>query len=89
MSGDHLEFDGGGACRFCPERVTVEVREEAPSLASEWGLVGFTPVARRLERTGCGGSGCDYSLTAWWAPNNEPPNSRRSPCAMTMGEHIG
>lgn len=66
VAGDLLEFNGGGACRFCPERVTVEVREEAPSLAAEWGFVGFTPVARRLERTGCGGSGCDYTLTAWW-----------------------
>lgn len=40
--------------------------EEAPSLAAEWGFVGLTPVARRLEQTGCGASGCDYRLTAWW-----------------------
>lgn len=66
VSPDHLEFNGGGACRFCPERVTVDVRDEAPSIVAEWGFVGLTPVARRMERTGCGGSGCDYTLTAWW-----------------------
>lgn len=66
VSGDHLEFNGGGYCRFCPERVTVDIREEAPSLAAEWGFVGLTPVARRMEQTGGGASGCDYLLTAWW-----------------------
>lgn len=65
-SGDHLAFDGGGLCRFCPERVSVHTTEEAPSFAAEWGFVGLTPVARRLEQTGCGASGCDYTLTAWW-----------------------
>jgi len=66
VSGDHLAFNGGGTCRFCPEHVTVDTREEAPSLTVEWGFVGLTPVARRMEQTGCGGSGCDYRLTAWW-----------------------
>jgi hypothetical protein len=65
-SGDHLEFNGGGSCRFCPERLTVDTRGEAPSLAAEWGFVGLTLVARHLKQTGCGGSGCDYTLTAWW-----------------------
>lgn len=66
VSEGHLEFSGGGTCRFCPERVTVDTSDEAPSLAAEWGLVGVTPVARRLDQTGCGASGCDYTLTAWW-----------------------
>ena len=66
VSGDHLEFDGGGSCRFCPERVNVDTRGQAPSLVAEWGFVGLTPVARRMEQTGCGASACDYRLTAWW-----------------------
>ena len=66
VTGDHVQFHGGGYCRFCPERVTVDTREVAPSLVAEWGFVGLTPVARRMERTGCGASGCEYRLTAWW-----------------------
>jgi len=66
VSREKVEFNGGGDCRFCPEEVAVSTSQRAPSLAAEWGLVGFTPVARRLEKTGCGGSGCEYALTAWW-----------------------
>lgn len=63
---DGVRFHGGGGCRFCPETVRVRVLEDLPSLDAEWGFVGTKLVGRRVEQTGCGASGCDYTLTAWW-----------------------
>lgn len=61
-----FEFDGGGVCRFCPETVSVHFQSKQPEVSARWGLVGDKLVARHVQQTGCGGSACEYEMTAWW-----------------------